>query len=92
MKTSVCLSHLPDACRLIANYEYSLDTDIDGQPSIFRDRYIKAGGRCYAVRHGVDDIGRLGGSRAGRSHTVLDPDCSVNREIVSEILDLPDVN
>ena len=50
LRTNVLLS-------AVASVQITLKKDAD--PSIFADRFIEAKGRCYQIRHGLDDLGRL---------------------------------
>lgn len=60
-----------------------------GRPSVFRDRYVRAAGRAYCVKHGLDDVGRLCDAKSGRGPTILDQDCEASRSVVAEIMALP---
>ena len=59
-------------------------------PPIFRDRLLASDRRVWGIRHGFDDISNLAGSAARRSPTFFDPDSTANRELLREILTLPD--
>ena len=61
-------------------------------PPIFKDRLLASGRRVWGVRHGFDDVGKLSGAPARRGPTFIDPDCDANRELLHEILALPDAD
>ena len=63
-----------------------MKTDTD--PPVFRDRLLACGGRCWGIRHGIDDIAALGFDPKKRSPTFLDPDCPANRRLLGAILNL----
>jgi len=59
-------------------------------PKIFRDRFLEAGGRCWGIRHSLDDFARLRTNSANKSPTFIDPHSEANRGLLSEILMLAD--
>lgn len=61
----------------------------DGSPPIFKDRFVWAAQRCWGIRHGLDDIGKLAGPATRRSPTAIDPDCPANRSMFDAIRALP---
>lgn len=66
----------------------SVTLKADTDPAIFRDRLFACGGRCWGIRHGVDDLGHLKLEPAKRSPTYLDPDTVANRRLLSSIQNL----
>jgi hypothetical protein len=61
----------------------------ESEPPVFRDRLVACDGRCWAIRHGVDDFGRLFDAKGLRSPTFIDPDCPATRRLLGLIQALP---
>ena len=62
-----------------------IDLKQDSTPAIFNDRFLVGFGRCWSIRHGIDDIGKLAGPKDKRRPTIVAPDCQAYRDIFAEI-------
>lgn len=58
----------------VRRFELRIKADSSG--GVFKERYIRAGGRAWLVGHGIDDLGRLSDDRTDTRTTWLNP-CSV---------------
>lgn len=63
----------------------------DGNPKLFRDRFMEVQGRCWGIRHSLEDIGQLAGPLKRRTPTLIDPHSEANRMLMAEIQKLPDL-
>lgn len=63
---------------------------LDTRPRIFLERFIFAGQSCWGMQHGADHFGKLVDVAGRRQPTFITPDCAGYRQLVSQIMNLPD--
>ncbi len=78
-----------DGC--IGNLQITLK--LESNPAVFSDRFLGVGRRAWTVQHGLDDLGGLFiKDPARRRPTILGPDCTAYRHMLSKIMKLADAD
>lgn len=62
----------------------------DDEPKVFRDRFMVGHRRCWGLKHGVDDFGKLGVRGSKRSPTLIEPHSDAAMRVVQEVQQLPE--
>jgi hypothetical protein len=67
----------------------SVEVKQESDPACFKDRFIKAGDRCWQIGHSISSLDNLRKAPGARDTIAIYPDCLYFRKVVAGVRNLP---